>query len=441
LSCLYGISVERRSADGHSFFPRAIAGGDALPDDTPGSGIDRSASVSSAIFSMSVQSGIFKGTPWPPMPISGIRLWDTFTNWSMIETSRGSYDWPALDRWLNQAKAHGVDVLYTFGGTPTWASANPSGKCDYNPGGCYPPLNMQDWDDYVRAIAAHSAGRIKYWELWNEANQHEYWSGGVPALVTMAQHAYAIIKSVDPNAKIFTPSGVGGATETSAFLDAFLAAGGGPFVDGVAFHGYVNSNPSVPEDINRIVDKIRSVMEKRGMGDRPLWDTESSWGQASHLPDEDAQVAYVARHYILQWSKGVQRDYWYAWNDTVTGTLWDIGTRRIRRAGTAYSELDNWLTGSRMTARCTVDSESTWTCGFALGGNVPALVVWNSSASSSTARLFRPATQFMYYKSLDGRISPITSGSLQIGNKPILLIPTAAAAGPGLGSRANSSFP
>ena len=154
--------------------------------------------VTSSIFSMSVQSGVFKDTPWPPMPIAGIRLWDTFTNWSMLEPSRGTYDWPALDRWLDKANSHGVDVLYTFGGTPTWASSNPTGTCDYNPGGCYAPLNMQDWDDFVRAIATHAAGRIKYWELWNEANQHEYWSGGVPALVTMAQHAYAIIKSIDP---------------------------------------------------------------------------------------------------------------------------------------------------------------------------------------------------------------------------------------------------
>jgi hypothetical protein len=375
---------------------------------------------------MTVQSGIFKDTPWPPMPITGIRLWDTFTNWSLLEPSRGTYDWPALDRWLEAAKSHGVDVLFTFGGTPTWASSNPTGTCDYNAGGCYPPLNMRDWDDFVRAIAAHSAGRIKYWELWNEANQHEYWSGGIPALVTMAQHASAIIKSIDPSAKIFTPSGVGGATDTSTFLDKFLAAGGGQFVDGVAFHGYVNSVPPLPEDVNRIVDALQNVMARRGLGGQPLWDTESSWGPAIHLPNEDDQVAFVARHYILQWSKGVQRDYWYAWNDTKTGTLWDVPRHKIRRAGTAYGELVSWLTDAEMTAPCAMAPDSTWTCGLTLHGGMQAQVVWNSSVSASSTTQFHPLPKYVQYRSLDGTITPISERTIYIGSKPLLLMTTAS---------------
>ena len=391
-----------------------------------------------SIFSMTVQSGIFRETPWPPMPIAGIRLWDTFTNWSMLEPSRGTYDWPALDRWLDIAKQHGVDVLFTFGGTPTWASSNPTGTCDYNPGGCYAPANIQDWDDFVRAIATHSAGRIKYWELWNEANQHEYWSGGIPALLTMSQHANAIIKSIDPSAKVFTPSGVGGATDTSTFLDKFLAAGGDQFVDGVAFHGYVNSNPPSPEDVNRIVDALHAVMAKRGLAGKPLWDTESSWGQTTHLPNEDEQVGFVARHYILQWSNGVQRDYWYAWNDTKTGTLWDIGTHKIRRAGIAYSEIVSWLTGSEMTAPCDMASDSTWTCDFTLRSGMQARVVWNSSVSGSSSVQFHPDSKYVQYWSLDGKIAPISGASIQIGSKPVLLITTAASSPVGPADRNNS---
>jgi hypothetical protein len=386
------------------------------------SDFSHSTAVPPSIFSMSVQSGIFKDTPWPPMPITGIRLWDTFTNWGMLETSRGTYDWPALDRWLTKAREHNVDVLYTFGGTPTWASSNPAAKCDYNPGGCYPPQNIQDWDDFVRAIATHSAGRIKYWELWNEANQHEYWSGGIPTLVTMAQHAYTIIKSIDPNAKVFTPSGVGGSGDTSTFLDNFLAAGGGQYVDGVAFHGYVNSIPAVPEDVNHIVDAVKSVMTTRGFGGKPLWDTESSWGPSNHLPNDDDQVAFVARHYMLQWSKGVQRDYWYAWNDTNYGTLWDIGTRKMRRPGIAYGELVSWTTGAELTSPCSMASNSTWTCGFTLRGGAPALIAWNSSVSSTATMSFRPATQFVQYRTLDGAAASITGGVIQIGNKPVLLV-------------------
>jgi hypothetical protein len=423
--CLSGIGVAGGSIG------RVVFAADAHPESkhrlarATGGDREHDGAGPSSIFSMSVQSGIFKDTPWPPMPIAGIRLWDTFTNWDMLEKSRGTYDWPALDRWLDKAKSHGVDVLYTFGGTPTWASSNPTGACDYNPGGCYAPANMQDWDDFVRAIATHAAGRIKYWELWNEANQHEYWSGGIPALVTMAQHAYTIIKSVDPSAKVFTPSGVGGAMDTSTFLDKFLAAGGGQFVDGVAFHGYVNSIPALPEDVNRIVDAVQGVMAKHGFSDKPLWDTESSWGPANHLSSEDEQVAFVARHYILQWSKGVQRDYWYAWNDTNYGTLWDIKTRSIRRPGIAYRELVNWLTGAALTTPCAVAPDTTWTCGFALRGGAPAQIVWNSNASGASTPQFRTESKYVKYMSLDGSTTAIPGGSIQIGNKPILLVTAA----------------
>ena len=422
LQCLFGMTV----ADGDFFVAVARAQKKHSGNSAQATDRNRPDFAPSPIFSMTVQSGIFKGTPWPPMPIAGIRLWDTFTYWGLIETSRGTYDWPALDRWLDQAHAHGADVLYTFGVTPTWATSNPTAKCDYNPGGCYPPQNMQDWDDFVRAMATHSAGRIKYWELWNEANQHEYWSGGIPALVTMAQHAYTIIKSIDPTAKVFTPSGVGGATDTSTFLDKFLAAGGFQYVDGVAFHGYVNSIPSAPEDVNRIVDAVRGVMAKYGLGGRPLWDTESSWGPANHLPNEDDQVGFVARHYILQWSKGVQRDYWYAWNDTNYGTLWDIGTHTIRRPGVAYKELDNWLSGAELTTPCAMSPDSTWTCGLTLRDGMPAQVVWNSSVSASSTLQFRPTPNYVGYKSLDGSATQISAGSVQIGNKPLLLVTSAS---------------
>jgi hypothetical protein len=422
LQCLYGVTAAGGDSSGAVIRAENGSGGNgATMADR-----DRPNAASPSIFSMTVQSGIFKQTPWPPMPIAGIRLWDTYTNWEMLEPSQGKYNWAALDRWLDLAQAHGADVLYTFGVTPTWASSNPTAKCDYNPGGCYAPRDMKDWDDFVKALATHAAGRIKYWELWNEANQREYWSGGIPALAVMAQHAHDIIKVINPSAKIFTPSGVGGASDTSAFLDEFLAAGGSRFVDGVAFHGYGNTIPSWPEEVNHIVDAVQAVMAKRGIGGLPLWDTESSWGPAKHLPNEDDRVAFVARHYILQWSKGVQRDYWYAWNDDDYGTLWDDSKHAIRPAGVAYGQLDGWLTGAEMTAPCAMSPDATWTCGFTLRGGEQAQVVWNSSVSASSTLQFRPASNFVQYKNLDGSTTQISGRSIPIGNKPLLLVVAAS---------------
>jgi hypothetical protein len=425
LVCKPEIHAGRGYLANGNFLARSLAAREFNRSDFPVASLHNFGPVPPAFFSMSVQSGIFKGTPWPVMPVGGIRLWDTFTNWSELEPSRGTYNWPALDRWLNQAQLHGADVLYTFGGTPTWASSNPAGKCDYNPGACYAPMNMQDWDDFVRALATHSAGRIKYWELWNEASQHEYWSGGIPALVTMAQHAYEIIKSVDRAAKVLTPSGVGGATDTSTFLDQFYAAGGGKFVDGVAFHGYGNAIPASPEEVNRIIDAVHGVMDKWSQGDRPLWDTEASWGPANHLPNEDDRVAFVARHLILQWSKGVQRFYWYAWNDTNYGTLYDMDAHKIRPSGVAYGEVVKWLTGAELMSPC-VAFDAIWTCNFKLSSGIQAQAVWNTSVPSSSTATYHSAPKYLLYRNLDGTTAQISGGSIQIGEKPVLLMSASA---------------
>lgn len=389
------------------------------------------------LFSMHVQSELFSGMPWPSVSFGSMRLWDTHTTWNDLNPSPSTFNWPALDRWLDAAQQHGVDVIYTFGATPTWASSNSTAKCDYNPGACYPPANMRDWDTFVRAIATHARGRIKYWEMWNEANQHEYWSGGIPALVTMTQHASAIIKSIAPHAMIFTPSAVGGSVDTSTFLDKFLAAGGGAFVDGVAFHGYVNSIPAIPEDVNRIVEAVQNVMAARGQRGKPLWDTEGSWGPSDHLTGDDARMAFVARHYILQWSKGVERFYWYAWNDKSYGTLFKSSTGMLERAGMAYAQVESWLVGATLTAPCSASLDAIWTCNLTLAGGASGQIVWNAAVNIPMTVPFSPTSNFTQCTNLDGSITQLSGGPIQIGAKPVLLTGSRAPYQPAMRSALN----
>ena len=93
------------------------------------------------------------------------------------------------------------------------------------PGQCAPPANLQNWDDYVTAIVTHVGSRITYWELWNEPQDPEYYCGDMRTMVTMAQHAYRIIKAINPAAQIITPaaSAAGG----PAWLDSYLSQGEG----------------------------------------------------------------------------------------------------------------------------------------------------------------------------------------------------------------------
>ena len=379
--------------------------------------------VPQTAFSMHMHSDALTGTLWPKVGFGGIRLWDAGTNWTQLNPSRGAYDWSRLDQWLDLAQSRGVDILYTFGITPSWAASNPQQACPYHAGACSPPADPRDWDEFVRAIVVHANGRIKYWELWNEPNLTEYWSGDIQTLARMSQRAYTIIKSIDPNAVVLMPAPTASPSNFTAWLMMYFAAGGGASADIVSFHGYLPPTAADPERIKDVVDSVNSVISRSGQVSKPIWDTEVSWGKADQLPDLDAQAGYVARSYILQWSLGVQRVYWYAWNSPLWGTLWDRSTNDILKPGIAFGETYKWLVGATLTSPCSVSSDSTWTCLLSRPGGYEAEIVWNSATTAPSTRPFAVEKRFAQYRDLDGNTTIISESSVPIGGKPILLEP------------------
>jgi hypothetical protein len=362
------------------------------------------------------------GMPWPNVRFGGIRLWDTRTTWNKLNPSRGVYDWTQLDAWLNLADSKGVEVLYVFGGTPPWASSAPNGPCTYHAGACYPPANLQDWDDFVRAIVTHAAGRIKYWEIWNEPNLPQYWSGGTLTMVQMAQRAYRIIKSIDPTAIVLTPSPTAGVSGISAWLNQYFSAGGGAYSDIVAFHSYPPYYvKTTPEYLTEIVSAIRRITSAYGQGSKPLWDTEASWGKADRLPNADLQAAYVTRSYILHWSLGIERFYWYAWNNLLWGSLWDPYTSAVLKPGIAYGESYKWLVGATLNRPCSITQTGVWTCTFTRPGGYEAEVVWNAAVEFPHTQPYAPSGRYVQYRDLDGNVTRFSNATIAVGSKPILL--------------------
>jgi hypothetical protein len=369
-----------------------------------------------------MHSEALQGMPWPAVRFGGIRLWDTRTNWNRLNPSRGVYDWTQLDAWLDLAESRDVHVLYAFGGTPAWASSMPNAPCEYHAGACYPPADMQDWDDFVYAIVTHAAGRITHWELWNEPNLSQFWSGGTLPMAHMAQRAYRIIKSVDPTAIVLTPSPTAGATGVSTWFNQYFAAGGGAYADIVAFHSYPPYYvDAAPEYINEIVDAIHRVTSAYGQSSKPVWDTEASWGRANRLPDLDLQAAYVARSYILHWSQGIERFYWYNWNSPLWGTLWDSYSSTVLKPGIAYGEVYTWLVGATLSRPCLMTTVATWSCTLTRPGGYEAEIVWNSAVEFPRTQSYAPSGRFVQYRDLDGNATRFSSATIPIGSKPILL--------------------
>src|SRR5215831_10166532 len=145
-------------------------------------------------------------TPWPSPPVPQWRLWDANVTWANLEPAKGQWRFENLDRYLSLAAQHGTGLLMTLGGTPSWASARPQLKSNYYPGFTAEPAKIEDWRDYVRTVVSRYRGRIQAYEIWNEPNWTDYWSGSMDQMLMLTREASQIVRDVDPIALVVSPS-------------------------------------------------------------------------------------------------------------------------------------------------------------------------------------------------------------------------------------------
>ena len=148
----------------------------------------------------------------------------TTVYWSRIAENRPAnaanpfdpaYRFDDLDEFVRNAGLHGMEVMLTIWGTPSWANG---GK-----GQNFAPRRFADLQNFTRALASRYSGRfsgypfVRYYTIWNESNLGQFLSpqyvGGKPAApriyAALYRAAHAGIKAGNPRALV----GIG---ETSA---------------------------------------------------------------------------------------------------------------------------------------------------------------------------------------------------------------------------------
>jgi hypothetical protein len=412
----------------------------------------QSASIPASFYGMHVNRN---SSPWPTVSFASYRsLNSSYINWADINSADQRYDWRMFDLWMSKAQAGGQDVMYTLFGTPSWASSrginssNPDYSCSYvshnGPGVCDPPTDLaadgtgtnQHWKDFVTAIINHvGPGKVKYWEIWNEWNISNQWQGTQAQLLRMAQDAHAILKAADPNALLTSPPVVNADLAAYNWLLPYLQAGGGQYADIIAVHGYVQkrgevcpSSCPVPELVAAILDKTRAVMAATGQQSKPLFDTEGSWGVSTGMTDPDLEAAFVGRFYLIQLggttaSKGFDKFYWFGWDYTNTGGLYNPTTGTLTSSGIAYEQIYNWTVGATLSP-CTANG-TLWSCGITRPGGYQALAIWDTSQSCAkgvcSILSITVDPVYMQYGDLAGNTSVIVNNIVPVSLKPILL--------------------
>jgi hypothetical protein len=234
------------------------------------------------------------------MPVPEWRLWDAGVNWPDLEPNKGQWQFDRLDRYVSLAQQHGTGLLLPLGGSPNWASARPQVASNYSPGFTAEPAVLDDWRTYVTTVATRYKGRIQAYEIWNEPNLKDFWSGTINQMVTLTKEASAIIHSADPHAIVVSPSAT--ADFGLQWFSEFLQAGGGRFVDVIGYHLYVGN---APENLLPLIQRVRQVMADNNLGSIPLWNTESGWLNPARFDSDEVAAGFLARAYILAWTRGI----------------------------------------------------------------------------------------------------------------------------------------
>jgi hypothetical protein len=354
-------------------------------------------------------------TLWPAVPMAEWRLWDAYVAWPNLEPVRGQWHFETLDKYMALAAGHDVGLVLPLGLSPTWASARPDEKSVYRPGFAAEPKDIEDWRIYVGTVVRHCKGKIRAYEIWNEPNLKLFWTGTVDQMLVLTREASRIVRSVDPQALVVSPSPT--QERGTEWLSEFLGKGGGEFVDVIGYHFYVA--PQAPEATVHLVLKVKDILARNGAAGKPIWNTETGWFLPKPFPSEELAGAYLARAYLVNWAAGVERLYWYSWDNHgwVTLETTEKDSRTLKAAGAAYAQIFHWLEGAIMRS-CVMDSQQTWTCELERGAE-SQWIVWNAAGS----RKF-PLPETWRAKNITtllGQNRPLTDSTLEIGPVPVLV--------------------
>ncbi|MDM8521619.1 beta-galactosidase [Anaerolineales bacterium HSG6] len=287
--------------------------------------------------------------------------------WRDIEgAGKGEWAWENPDRMMRQIESQNLKVIARLDNQPQWAAP------DTELPEISPPDNLQDYYDYVYAIASRYKGRIQAYQIWNEPNLAREWGGRAPnpaEYVELLKVGYKAVKDADPKAIVIS-AGLAPTTRyddvampDSYFVQGMYDAGATPYFDALGVHaaGFKSSPDIDPaqaaidpiltngdlddSELSRVyafrhVEDIRDLMVKNGDADKKVVILEFGWTVEPrpespyrwHAVTHEEQAAYFTGAYeyaIENWQPwiGVMNLIYVAnpdWHMDMEETYWSI---------------------------------------------------------------------------------------------------------------------
>ncbi len=242
---------------------------------------------------------------------AGVRSVRMATWWCILEPERDHYDWEATDYAFQIASNYGIDIVPEIYYTPDWAAVNHNTgtDCVVSKVRNLPPINMEDWSDFMNEFTARygvmGKNQVHAWEIWNEPDLYEFlyvpWDPGnanVTVYADLVKRARKAIDTYDPGSLLLMGaiSDIYGPRFLSRLLDQRGPLDVRDTADVITFHVFSQHEP-----------KIDKVMGAAGQSKAALWATEFNTSGSG----ESLDAASLAGLYDLAATKGISRTYWF----------------------------------------------------------------------------------------------------------------------------------
>ena len=273
---------------------------------------------------------------------AGWNRWPLY--WDRVELQPGSYDWSAYDRLVAADIRNGLNInaillgrpgFWQDGGSitnlfaPVFANGTDSGTAEtlINPDNAWAQFVHYAVTRYRPGgvLAQHNgfgAGQgISAWEIWNEPDIPQFWTGGSEAYARLLKTAAIVIKTVDPQAQVIF-GGLLYASDQSFLTQVLHQFRADPlrdqfnwFFDIMAVHSY--EDPWRSGWLTKVVQDTLSQYQLA----RPVWVNEtgvSVWNdypgpvwaygaeQRHRLATAEQQAHFLIMSAAFAWSKGVE---------------------------------------------------------------------------------------------------------------------------------------
>jgi len=273
--------------------------------------------------------------PWAQLASNaGARVNRWEFRWDRLEPTPGSWDFSATDAVVASSQQYGLQVEGILIGTPNWAVQPGDKPGNGLPRNAYLPYSDPHnlWAQYVRQTVTHYAGKVAYWEVWNEPDLSFFWSNTPADYFQLLKVAYKVIKSVDPQASVLMAGMV--VPDLRFFSQVLDAINATPnwrdnhgYFDAVAWHAYGPAS-SLYTNINT----MRGILAAKGHPGAPIWVTEDGF-PASNPNGEPRQAAYVIQTIAYALAAGADHVLIYRASDDPTPKTWGLlsaaGTPRL----------------------------------------------------------------------------------------------------------------